>query len=85
MIFYIAGYLLLGIITIFIMAYDPFSQSYDFGLSDGWEFWWWQRYILWLVIIIACPYFFITGITKKIKNRKYVKEWRKNGSFIRKL
>jgi hypothetical protein len=82
---WIGVYILIGILTVVLMAYDAFSQTFDFGLSDGWEFFWFQRYVLWLIVIIGCIYFFPKEIYTKITERKYVKEWRTKGSFTRKL
>jgi hypothetical protein len=79
------AWIILGIIAIFLLAYDAFSQTFDFGLVDGWELWWWQRYLLWIGVIIFAPYSFYIGLKTQIKDRPYVKEWRDKGSFIRKL
>jgi hypothetical protein len=81
----VVTYLVLGILTIVLMAYDPYSRSFDFGLSDGWEFWWWQRYLLWLIIVIASPFFFIKELYTKLTEIKYVRQWRTKGSFTKKL
>jgi hypothetical protein len=78
-------YLLLGVATIFLMAYDPFSQTFDWGLSDGWEFFWFQRYLIWLYILVAVVVLLPLELYKRASERKYVKEWRNNGSFTRKL
>lgn len=82
---WISGYLILGIITIILSAYDSFSKSFDFGLSGGWEFFWGQRYLIWLIIIVGCPIFFLKEVHTKCSERKYVKEWRTKGSFTRKI
>lgn len=83
--FICVGYLLFGIITLVFCAYDPFTKTYDFGFSDGWEFFFYQRYLFWLIILIFSPFFFVREILKKTSDRKYVKEWRKKGHFTRKL
>lgn len=83
--YFIIGYLIMGILAIVLMAYDPYSRTFDWGLSKGWEFWWWQRYILWLIVIIGAPYFFIREVYIKISERKYVKEWRTKGSVTKKI
>ena len=82
---YISLYLLTGIIAIVLTAYDSFSKTFDWGLSDGWEFFWYQRYLIWLIILIVGPYALIREVNKKIKDRKFVKEWRDKGRFTRKL
>lgn len=78
-------YFIIGVVAVVLMAYDPFSQSFDFGLSDGWEFFWYQRYVIWLIVIIGAVYFLPKEIITKMKDRKYVKQWRTTRSFTRKL
>ncbi|WCK57189.1 hypothetical protein PP175_28795 (plasmid) [Aneurinibacillus sp. Ricciae_BoGa-3] len=78
-------YLSLAIASVVLSAYDPYSKTFDFSLSDGLEFSWWQRYFLWLAVGLGCPYFLPKEIKKKISERKYVKEWRTKGSFTKKL
>lgn len=85
MTYIVIGYAVLGLLTVFITAYDPFSRSFDFTLSNGWVFFIFQVPLLWIVVIIAWPYFLITDLQEKLQDRKHVKEWRKTGSFIKKL
>lgn len=82
---WIIAYVLLGVVAVVLMAYDPFSQSFDFGLSGGWEFFWFQRYVLWLIIMVGAIYFLPKEIISKVKDRKYVKEWRTTGTFIKRI
>lgn len=79
MLLFIALYVVMGVIAIILMAYDQFSQRFDFSLSGGWEFVWFQRYLAWLIVILLAPYCFYKEVVKKVSERKYVKEWRKNG------
>jgi hypothetical protein len=79
------AYLLVGIVSVFILAYDSFSKDFDFGFSGGWEFFWFQRYIIWASIIILGPISFIVGIYKHISDFPYARKWNKNGHFTRRI
>jgi hypothetical protein len=82
---YIIAYLALGVISIFLYAYDSFTNRFDFGLSGGWEFFWFQRYLIWLSIIALGPISFVTGIYKLVSDLPYAQKWKKEGSFTRRI
>lgn len=81
----IISYLLIGILAVVVLAFDPFTSSFDWGLSDGYEFAWYQRYLIGLIIIAFAPYFFIRGCTDLYRAFPYAKEWKEKGTFTRKL
>lgn len=81
----ISLYLLLGIVTIVISAYDPYTQSFDFELVDGWILFRYQKYVLWGVICVGAIYFLPKELIERTKDRKNVRAWRTNKSFTKKL
>jgi hypothetical protein len=85
MAYFILGYIVLGVLTVIINAYDPFSRSFDFTLCNGWVFFILQVPILWVVMIIGWPYFLVRDLHEKITDIPNVKQWRQTGSFTKKL
>jgi hypothetical protein len=85
LVYFVIGYLFVGIVSIFILAYDSFSNDFDFGFSGGWEFFWFQRYLIWASIIILAPISFVMGIYKHISDFPYAQKWKRDGSFTRKI
>lgn len=81
----VIGYLVLGILSIFIWAYDIINNSFDFGMSNGWEFFWYQRYIIWGLILLLAPVYFVLGMYNLISDIPNAIQWKKTKSFTRKL
>jgi hypothetical protein len=78
-------YLLLGIASIFLIAYDTFSNSFDFEMSGGWKIIYFQKYLMWAIIIVLAPISFVVGVYKLFSDLSYAQKWKRDGSFTRRI
>jgi len=85
MMYFIFGYVLLGLAGITLSAYDEYTKTYDWALTGGINWYWWVPIIFWFIYIIGAPYYFTKELVDKIQSYKYAKEFHEKGGINRKF
>lgn len=85
MMYFILGYVLLGLVGIILSAYDEYTKTFDWKLTGTLNWSWWVPIVLWLIHIIGAPYFFTKELVDKIQSYEYVKEFHEKGGINRKF